>query len=158
MKYLCFILIILNVWACRQQSAAENDSHDKIIKEVTKMLNDYHQAIEVGGLEAEFSFLDDSEAFFWVPPGYRTALDFDSVAAILRDNDSRISQMVLHWDTLQVWPLREDLAQFYGTIHSHMEDTAKVVTEGYLVETGLVVKRRDGWKLLNGQSAFFTPE
>jgi len=47
------------------------------------------------------------------------------------------------------------VAQFYGTITMQTTDTAGTITTGHLVETGLVIKRSDGWKLLNGQSAFF---
>ncbi|TDI66785.1 MAG: hypothetical protein E2O88_08645 [Bacteroidetes bacterium] len=142
-------------FVCLLFSCGNAGSSEYVIGEVSAMLNNYHEAIEKYGLEAELDYLDDSHEFFWVPPGYRTALDFDSVAAVLRVTDPSISAIQIHWDSLKIIPLRDDLAQFYGTITMQTTDTTGTITTGHLVETGLVIKRSDGWKLLNGQSAFF---
>jgi hypothetical protein len=147
LRYFAFVILL---FSCGNSGTGEN-----VIQEVSAMLNNYHEAIEKDGLEAEFDYLDNSREFFWVPPGYRTALDFDSVAAVLRVTDPSISAIQIRWDSLKIIPLREDLAQFYGTITMQTTDTAGTITTGHLVETGLVIKRSDGWKLLNGQSAFF---
>jgi len=148
LPYLGFLL------GCTQ--SADIPGNQQAVDEITKMLHEYHRAIEQGGLKAEFEYLDDTDEFFWVPPGYRSALDYDSVAAILNENDRAMSKISLHWDTLKVFSLRSDLAQFYGTITMMTEDTSGNSTTGHLVETGLVIKRSDGWKLLSGQSAFFS--
>lgn len=147
---LFFVSIIVG---CTQKSNPLEP--DQVVKEVTEMLHEYHGAIEEGGLKAEFDYLDSTDEFFWIPPGYQAALDYDSVEAVLRARDPN-EGIELHWDTLKVTPLRNDLAQFYGTISMATTDTAGNVTNGNLVETGLVVKRSDGWKLLSGQSAFFS--
>ena len=148
-----FLFCLIFVFGCTPSTDLPGSEH--AAKEVTEMLHKYHLAIAAGGLEAEFDYLDDTEEFFWVPPGYQSALDFDSVASVLRATDPAIAKTILEWDTLRVIPLRKDLVQFYGTITMISTDTAGVKTSGHLVETGLVVKRPDGWKLLNGQSAFF---
>ena len=122
------------------------------------MLHEYHQAMEQRGFLSEFEYLDQSSDFFWVPPGFHSALDYDSVATILKANDKVVENISLKWDSLRVIPLRHDLAQYYGTIHSSMTDTAQVTVGGLLIETGLIIKREDGWKLLNGQSAFIPSE
>lgn len=158
MKPLAFILSIGLLWCCQPPTPEKSSSPELVIEEVTEMLHQYHQAMEEGGLETEFEYLDDSDEFFWVPPGFKSALDYDSVATILRANDKTIESIVLTWDSLHVIPLRSDLAQYYGTINSSVMDTARVITESLLIETGLVIKRADGWKLLSGQSAFFPKE
>ncbi len=158
MKPLAFILLMGVLWCCQPPAREEIFSPELVIEEVTEMLHQYHQAMEEGGLETEFDYLDDSDDFFWVPPGYKSALDFDSVATILRANDKSIHKIVLTWDSLHVTPLRSDLAQYYGTINSIVIDTTRVTTKSLLIETGLVIKRADGWKLLSGQSAHFPKE
>ncbi len=157
MKQLLTAIVLL--WAaaaCTSEPETGEFSKEQVVQEVTAMLKTYHHAMEVGGLAAEFDYLDQSADFFWVPPGYESALDYDSVATILRANDKSLSKIVLRWDSLKVTALRADLAQYYGTILSSMTDTAQVTTRAKLVETGLIIKRADGWKLLNGQSAFFS--
>ncbi|MDH3708924.1 MAG: nuclear transport factor 2 family protein [Cyclobacteriaceae bacterium] len=158
MKPLALILSMGMLWCCQPTAPEKTFSPELVIEEVTEMLHQYHQAIEEGGLETEFDYLDDSDDFFWVPPGFKSALDYDSVAIILRANDKSIEKIVLTWDSLHVTPLRSDLAQYYGTINSSVIDTAQMTTESLLIETGLIIKRADGWKLLSGQSAFFPKE
>ncbi len=158
MKPQAFILWMGVLWCCQPPAQEVAFSAELVIEEVTEMLHQYHQAMKEGGLETEFDYLDDSDEFFWVPPGFKSALDYDSVATILRANDKSIEKIELTWDSLHVIPLRSDLAQYYGTINSRVIDTAQMTTESLLIETGLIIKRADGWKLLSGQSAFFPKE
>ncbi len=153
-------LVLAVICCCQGTSCSVNEEYqdDDIKREVRFMLKEYHQAIEEGGLEAEFDYLDQSAEFFWVPPGYQSALSYDSVAYILLQNDPGIAHMSLTWDTLMIQPLRRDLAQFYGIISSITTDTSSRTSKVMLVETGLVIKRSSGWKLLNGQSAAFSAD
>ncbi|MEJ2004719.1 MAG: hypothetical protein P8X57_07100, partial [Cyclobacteriaceae bacterium] len=75
------ILSVCLVIACSRPSEPATPGEDAMA-----MLKAYHQAMESDGLMAEFDFLDDSEAFFWIPPGYDSPLDYDSVRAVIEMN------------------------------------------------------------------------
>ena len=77
----CYLLILLT--SCLDTSELNDVDKEKISKEVSMMFDLYHSAISREGLVGEFDYLDDSEDFFWVPPGYTSPLDFDSVKTIL---------------------------------------------------------------------------
>ena len=49
-------------------------------------------------------------------------------------------------------PLSADYATFSGKLTSTSVDTAGQATTVTLLETGVVVKREHGWKLLRGQT------
>jgi len=62
------------------------------------------------------------------------------------------------WDTLRVDPLTREYATYTGKFHGTMTDTTGGVTIVAGIETGVVVKRKDGWKLLRGQSSLLPEE
>ena len=129
---------------------------DEIVDGVQQTLYDYFGAIERAGLTAEFAYLDNSPEFFWVPPGYSEAISYDSVEAILKQSAPRYRSVVNTWNTLRIIPLHQTLATYTGQLTSVMTDTSGVSNTIELVETGVVIKRKDGWKLLCGQTAVMT--
>ena len=136
-----------------------NDTEkDIIISDVKEMFNNYHSDIKNEGLTAEFKYLDQSSDFFWVPPGYNSALDYDSVYSILVNNAKMFSEVIFEWDTLQIFPLTEEIANYSGIVEGSMTDTLGIVNSVLIIESGTVVKRSDGWKLLSGQSAVLEPD
>ena len=158
MTNLTKIVLLLVVFSCTPVENTEQSvafDAEKVRLEVSQMLHDYHEAMRAGGLEAEFEYLDQSSDFFWIPPGYEQVLSYDSVATILRQNDLALQSIVLEWDSLNVNPINDTLAQYYGTLYSTTVDTAGTSHRSLLIESGLIIKRSDGWKLLNGQSAYF---
>ncbi|MDH3648988.1 MAG: hypothetical protein OEQ53_04855 [Saprospiraceae bacterium] len=134
------------------QKHSNDWSKEEVIRDVTIMFDQYHKAIEQEGLTAEFNYLDNSPDFFWVPPGYREALTYDSVRAILQGNANGFTRVEFHWDTLQVFPLSNTIASFTGIVNGVMTDTTGSKSPVHIIESGTVIKRTDGWKLLNGQS------
>jgi hypothetical protein len=154
-------ILLLFLWSCTSQEPpkpAVGFDPVQVRAEVSQMLHDYHEAMRTGGLEAEFEFLDQSPAFFWIPPGYEQILSYDSVATILRHNDLALQSIVLEWDSLNINAINDTLAQYYGTLYSTTVDTSGTSHRSLLIESGLIIKRSDGWKLLNGQSAYFPKE
>ena len=117
------------------------------------MLHAYHQAIAQDGLKAEFAYLDSSEQFFWVPPGYTSALDFDSVKSILLQSDKAMQQVDFHWEKLELFVLSPKIVNFTGIVGGQMLDTAGLNSPVNIIESGTCIQRADGWKLLSGQSA-----
>ena len=144
------ILFGIFISTCKKQT----DQFDSYIieKEVRNTLQEYHEAMEKEGLLSEFRYLDSTENFYWVPPGYESALNFDSVRSILVKNAPTISSMNNEWSYLHIFPLNDTLANYTGKLHMISRDTAGGNFEADLLETGMMVKRWDGWKLLSGQS------
>ena len=149
-QYIIFAVALIN---CRGPEYNEKWSRTIVKQEATQMLYDYHKAIAKDGLSAEFQYLDHSADFFWVPPGYSSKLNYDSVQKILIENDKSISSIQLEWDTLEVFPLSEEIASYTGIVRSKMKDTTGHSSETAIIESGTLIKRTDGWKLLSGQSA-----
>jgi len=119
-------------------------------------LNNYFADVRKEGLLGEFKYLDSSLDFFWVPPGYSSSISYDSVASILRKYQAFYTAIENSWESLIVTPLTNELASYSGRIHSVTTDTSGARKDITLVETGLVIKRKGGWKLLNGQTSVVT--
>ena len=83
-KLLPLLSLFLLLPACYRDNPPNDAEKELIKKEVITMLQQYHEAIKSGGLTAEFDYLDESKEFFWVPPGYQSALSYDSVRAIIK--------------------------------------------------------------------------
>jgi hypothetical protein len=126
---------------------------EDVINSIRQTLNNYYADIKKEGLTAEFNYLDNSPDFFWVPPGYSTAISYDSVAKILKQNAPLFRSVDNSFDTLRIIPLDKQVAIYTARIRSTITDTKGVVTIMSLVETGVLIKRNDGWKLLSGQTS-----
>ena len=120
--------------------------------EIRQMFDDYHSAIEANGLTAEFGFLDSSDDFYWVPPGFTSPLGFAEVKGILEKNAGRFRSVKFHWTALKVYPLTADIATYTGILGGEMVDTSGQESTVSAIESGTVVRRESGWKLLCGQS------
>ena len=134
-----------------------SDKDRKAISDtVRQTLNNYYADIKKDGLFAEFRYLDISSEFFWVPPGYPSSLSYDSISSILKKNAPLYKSINNTWETLKVNSLTPELTNYTGTTKSIMTDSSGKVFELRLIETGLIIKRKDGWKLLNGQTSIIS--
>ncbi len=154
-----FIAVIITAAASCGNVEAPLSADDKvnITNEVTATLGKYYEDIRQRGLLAEFDYLDSSDDFFWVPPGYSGHLSYDSVVAVIRQNAPMLRSVNNRFDTLHVMPLTKELAAYTGRLRSVCTDTADRETETNLVETGTMIKRANGWKLLYGQTGVWAP-
>lgn len=153
------LLTFFSLLVCCMQATSQqlSDAAKKTVRsEVIQTLSNYSRDISNEGMAAEFSYLDSSADFFWVPPGYSSALSFDSVASILRINQKNYRKINNVFDTVSVIPLTASLAAYTARIRSSMTDQKGTLTRMMLIETGLLVKRKDGWKLLNGQTSLLS--
>jgi len=80
------------------------------------------------------------------------------VHAILERNAPAFKQIQFHWDTLTIIPLSHDIATYHGTVGGSMTDMAGRTSPVLILESGTVIKRQDGWKLLCGQSRSLVTE
>lgn len=124
-----------------------------IVSDAKQMLNKYFEDIKKGGLKEEFKYLDDSEEFYWVPPGYNTAIPYDSIASIITGNAPKYSSIDNNWVELTVVPLTPEYASYTGKVHSRVVFSSGEEMAADLLETGVLVKRKDGWKLMSGQTS-----
>jgi hypothetical protein len=147
------IAILVMAMGCKKTASLSPAEIEQVKFDVNKMLYAYHDAINKGGLTAEFDYLDNSIDFFWVPPGYKQALDYDSVETILNQNALTLDKVNFKWENLSIIPLKIDLASFHGIVFGQMLDTAGINSEIRIIESGLIIKRKSGWKILSGQSA-----
>lgn len=151
--YIYSFLLILTLFNCKHKAEILNQNNKEIIeREIRQMFDNYHNDIKKDGLKAEFKYLDNSSDFFWVPPGYDSALSFDSVKTILLSNSKFIHSIEFSWDTLQVFPLTNTIANYSGIVNGTMLDSSNTQSTFKIIESGTLIKRKDGWKLLNGQS------
>ena len=153
MKYILLLLLFAGMASCMENAGLNEPEKKRISEEVKTMFGHYHDAIKKEGLTGEFKYLDSSNDFFWVPPGYTSTLSFDSVKAILEKNAPSFKAIEFSFDTLQIFPLSSSLANYSGIVSGTMVDTAGISSSVKIIESGTVVKRADGWKLLCGQSA-----
>jgi hypothetical protein len=144
---------LFSLIACKQPTSLTESEKKVIIDNVFNTLNNYYNDVRKSGLNAEFNYLDSSTEFFWVPPGYSISISYDSVAAILKQTSSKYKLIDNRFDTLLIIPLNKELATYTGRLHSAMTDTSGIVLNFSLVETGILIKRPGGWKLLNGQTS-----
>ena len=143
------------LFACQSKPQTvpfDETAAQQVKAEAEEMMHAYHAAIQAGGLLAEEPYLDSTDQFFWVPPGYETALNYDSVWTILSGNAPGFQQVNFHWESLNIHPLSFELATFNGIVKGSMVDTAGQSFPVSILESGTLIKRTDGWKLLSGQS------
>ena len=105
----CKALILIIVFGYGPSCQTHPYQKDEVRSSAEAMLHAYHDAIAERGLRAEFDYLDDSPEFFWVPPGYTRALDYDSVRTILESNAGLFRSVEFHFETLEVFPLTENI-------------------------------------------------
>jgi hypothetical protein len=152
-RWMIFFLLMA-AGACRPRELfLSKDEKENLAEIIRETLNDYHRDVKERGLTAEFKYLDSSDDFFWVPPGYTTAISYDSVANLLKQVAPLLKSVHNSWDTLTIIPLSTGLAMYTGRLHSITTNASGKRFESVLIETGVLIKRKDGWKLLSGQTS-----
>lgn len=161
--------ITMGLFSCGEKNSQENDAATEgetadntslsekdrmaIVSDAKQMLDQYFDAIKKDGLKGEFKYLDDSPEFYWVPPGYTTAIPYDSVAAVLTGSANKYSSIDNNWVELTIVPLTPFFASYTGKVHSRIVFSSGEEMATDLMETGVLVKRKEGWKLLSGQTS-----
>ena len=153
-RIVVLIAAFVSLGGCRPHSASLTSEEQAIISdEVSESIRNYYADIRTNGLLAETKYLDSSGDFFWVPPGYSSPISYDSVVAVLKCKAVEFRSIDNKLDTLRVVPLSLDLASYSARILSRTIDTAGKESAYTLIETGLFIRRKEGWKLHSGQTA-----
>lgn len=148
-----FVLLILCLYACHQEKKFGEAEKITVKQETQNMLNNYLDAMKREGLLSEFKFLDNSKDFYWVPPGFTIPLSYDSVRTIIEQNAKAIRSVQYEYDSLLIVPLSPTIANYSAILSGNVTDTSGVNSPVRLIESGVLIKRKDGWKLLSGQTA-----
>lgn len=157
MRKLPGIIFILILFSCSQPATLTENEKSIITDSVRHTLNNYFNDVKRAGLLAELNYLDHSPDFFWVPPGYSGAISYDSVAFILKHSAPKYRLIENSFNTLQIVPLTKELATYTGRLQSIMTDTSGTILNFSLLETGVMIKKPGGWKLLNGHTSITNP-
>ena len=158
MRSFQLLVFVVVSYSCHQSASPLSATQkNNISGEIKQTLAGYYSDIEKKGLLAEFKYLDSSSDFFWVPPGFTSSISFDSVAAILKKNAPLLRSVINSWNTLQIFPISEELATYSGKLHSKIIDTTGKMSETDLMESGVIIKRAGKWKLLCGQTSVIKP-
>jgi hypothetical protein len=155
MRFGSLILVIAAaIWstqACNTGTMSKRQSA-RIATEAEAMLRDYHTQLAQHGLAAEFKFLDSTDQFSWHPAGYNGPINFDSVATTLRQLDDFYTSIQSKWDTLSIIPVSDTMATYTGEFTTKMTDVTGITDTYVMQETGTLIKRPDGWKMLTGKT------
>ena len=146
-----FFFLILVTLSCKNDHIW-NEESNTVHREVKNMLHNYYKDINENGLLAELKYFDRSTDFSWLPPGFENPISYDTAATIIRKNALVITSAKLTWDTLIVTPMTHDSARYTGKITSIVVDSSGFTDTLVLSEEGIVVRRKDGWKLLAGKT------
>jgi hypothetical protein len=152
-EQILLIFFVLTITSCRQSTVLTENEKVNIIADVKLTLDNYYNDIRKHGLTAEFKYLDNSPDFFWVPPGYSGSVPYDGIVTAIKQNALKYKLVDNSFDKLQIIPLSNELATYTGQLSSIMTDTSGKVIHYSLVETGIMIKRPEGWKLLSGQTS-----
>ena len=150
--FLTYVFFFMATFSSFAQEPLSIKEKETISQEVKMMLDNYHTDIVKDGIEDELMYLDSSSDFFWVPPGYNSALDYDTIKDILLTNSKTINDIEFSWETIKIFPLTNKIATYTGIVKCIEVDTSNTAMTFRIIESGTLVKRESGWKFLNGQS------
>lgn len=158
-KYCLFAFVLIA--GCMSKPGQDNKSgsgemtaaeKQKVCNEVEKMLLAYQKDIRDNGMMAEFKYLDSSEDFFWVPPGYNSSIDYDSVVSAVTRNAHNFTKVDNVFTDLRILALSHHLATYTCKIRSEVTMTNGQAHSFTFLETGNLIRRGDDWKMLCGQT------
>ncbi|MCE3227984.1 MAG: hypothetical protein K0S32_2535 [Bacteroidetes bacterium] len=146
-----FIFLFMVALVCSCDNSANEEV--RIVEEARKTLNDYFTDIKKEGLSAEFRYLDSSADFYWIPPGYNYLANYDSISAAIKRNATKCKKVDNSWKNVSVSYLSPRHVLYTGTILSLVTNLSNKTDTLELIETGIMIKRDDGWKLLSGHTS-----
>lgn len=151
MKNIFIAVSIFSFFSCNQNDKLAVDSSN-VQGEIKSTIDSYYNDIRKDGLLAELKYLDSSNNFFWVPPGYLNYASYDTIVSAIRRHASSLKSIDNRYDSLLIIPLTDEYAQFVmRTISNSVRAEGDTIRSAF-IESGVMVKRKDGWKFLSGQT------
>ena len=152
MKNVLFLATFYVAVSCNQNDNKAVNTDDSR-NEVKSTIDNYYNDLRKEGLVAEFKYLDSSNQFFWVPPGYMNYANYNVIAAAIKRNAALLKSIDNRYDSLLIIPLTKEYAQFVmRTISTTIRANGDSIKSAF-IESGVMVRRKDGWKFLSGQTS-----
>lgn len=155
MKNAIAFSFLIITFGCSHEEKPKLTDEEKttIVMDVKEVLNNYNADVKAGGLTAEFKYLDNSKDFQWTPPGYQAPISYDSCTNMMKRATGTYKEIDNSFESLTIDALAADTAFYTGKIKSTVTDSTGNATTVYLNEKGKLIKRKDGWKLLTGETS-----
>jgi hypothetical protein len=141
-----------------QKPQLSDEEKGNIVMDVKEVLDNFNADVKAGGLTSEFKYLDNSKDFKWIPPGYQTSISYDSATSMMKRSSGTYKEINNSFENLTINALSADTASYTGKIKSMMTDTMGNIMTIYLNEKGKLIRRKDGWKLLSGETTISLSE
>jgi hypothetical protein len=140
------------IGSCSERTNLSTTEYDKIKREIEAALHKNFETIAAEGWIGELKALDDSRQFSWVPPGKYAPINYDSMKSVLQRATMTIEKTELAWIELYVKPISQTLATYSGRYSSRYTMKSGKVAEFTMAESGTVIRKKNGWKLISGQT------
>jgi hypothetical protein len=154
MKNTIFLGLFFFAFGCSHEEKPQLSEEEKgnIVMDVKDVLDNFNADTKASGITSEFRYLDNSKDFHWMPPGCQAPISYDSCVNMMKKSEGTYKQIENSFESLSIEALSADTASYVGKIKSMMTDTTGNITTIYLNEKGKLIKRKDGWKLLSGET------
>ena len=150
--FICSLAVAIQSGFC-QQKIEFTDAQRVVIRDsVTQLKYRVWDEIRAKHLEAALNLFDDSPDFFWVFAPDTTMVSYDVFVARLKGAFRDYRSIDVVWDRMHVEPLTNEYAEYTGKYHATYTDASGKIFKATGLETGIVVHRSSGWKILNGQT------
>ena len=150
--FICFLAVAVQSVYCQQQATLTQSQRAAIRDSVTQLKYRVWDEVRAKHFEGTLNCFDDSPEFFWVFTPDTTIILHDVFVAMLKGAFQDYRSIDVVWDRIHVEPLTNQYAVYTGKYHVTYIDTSGKVFKAIGVETGIVVHRPTGWKILNGQT------
>lgn len=147
---MCFLC---TAFTCGEKPLKMNEEEkSEIVKAVKDMTANYFRDFYTRSIDTVLSHYDTSSSFFWAITPDTIALKRSAMVTMHRHALKDYTKFDGYWSNIKVEPLTNELAMYHGTYHVNTEDKSGKKGTITGVETGVMVKREDGWKYLAGQT------
>jgi len=152
MKNFFIALASVSLFSCNQNDRSAADT-TKVQSEIKSTIDSYNNDIRKEGLRGQLKYLDSSKNFFWVPPGYLNYANYDTIVSAIGRHASSLKSIDNRYDSLLIIPLTDEYAQFVMRTISNSVTAGGDTIRSAFIESGVMVKRKEGWKFLSGQTS-----
>lgn len=154
MKKLLIIGIVFICCSCNYNQGENDISRTQIREEISVMMGNYLTDLNKNGMESQMKYMDNSDDFRWTYSNYRRVYLFDDMAQQLNKSENEGYSAHLTFDELEIIPISENIANYTAKLSGFTKFDGKN-SDVSILESGTLIKRKDGWKFLNGQTALY---
>ena len=149
LPFLC-VIVCINLSCNRSFSPATSAQH---VEDAKAALYETLEDIHKEGFIGEAKHLYNSPAFYWIPPRQSTPISYDSVVTILRKATPLYKEVKSTWQSLTVYPLTKKMVTYTGKYQSVYTVLSGKQSTFLMHETGVMIREKGKWLLLNGHTS-----